>query len=549
MKRVGQQFGKLALVAVLLAGAQSAGADHLYWADAGEESILRSATDGSGTVTLANFEMNAAEYLAIDSVARKIYWVDRGKDQIGRANLDGTGTEVLFATADPTAIAVDPGGGKFYWTSDVDGTLSRANLDGTGIEELHSGLSVPTGVAVDPLIGRVFWTEAGTDMIRSSTLAGADIVTLVDGLLNPIGIAAHPAAGWIFWTESTADKVSRIDVDGNNRLTLASEVSFYNLRGIAVDPVGGRLFFTSDYILGKMFRMNFDGGDRTEVITGEGFGPIGVAADPVTGEFYWWHSGDGVFYRTSPLVAGSMTVTHAGMSSPEMVVHDPELDLLLWSDSHHIFRMNDDGGGFRRVLSDMARSIQGLAMDPVADKIYWVTEGGLYRANYDGTAPEWLDNPCLFQSPTAIAVDAVAGKIYWSRITSPIQRSNLDGSGCEELTIPGLSNPYSLAIDSAAGMLYIGDHGTDRLLRYNVNTQALDPLIDPAQDVTGIAIGPGGQKIYWSQSYGLVKRANLADGAAQETIVPAANAPRGLATESSDTPVRKSSWSSLRSRF
>jgi len=534
LKRIVQHSRRAALVAAILVAAGTAGADHLYWAEAGAPAIRRSNTDGTSTITLADFEMDSAEYLAIDVTARKVYWADNRLDNICRANLDGTGSEVLLETPDPKAIAVDPAGGKVYWTSELQGTLSRANLNGTGAEELHSGLAYPNGVAIDPILGRVFWTEAGTDMIRSSTLDGANIETLIAGLNNPIGLAAHPEAGWIFWTETGNERVARIDVDGGNFTILASAVSMYNLRGIAVDPVAERLFFTTDFILGKMYRMNFDGSDRTEVIDGESYGPIGVAADPVTGEFYWWHDGDRVFYRTNPLVAEDMTVTHAGLVFPKGIVHDTESDLLLWSDEHHIFRVASDGTAFRRAASNMDRVIEALAIDPASDKIYWLTDIAIYRSNYDGTAVEELDFGCTFQFPTAIAVDYVGGKIYWARINSALQRSNLDGSDCEELVIPGLNNPSALAFDTEAGLLYIGDAGTDQLLRYNVDTLELDPLVEPADNVFAIATGPNDQKIYWSQNYFVVKRANLADGSEVESIIINADAPRGLVTASTE---------------
>ena len=50
--------------------------------------------------------------------------------------------------------------------------------------------------------------------------------------------------------------------------------------------------------------------------------------------------------------------------------------------------------------------------------------------------------------PEDLALDLGAGKMYWTDGgTNKIQRANLDGSGVEDIAIPGLRDPVGLALD------------------------------------------------------------------------------------------------------
>ena len=536
------------LLVVLALIVSPARADYLFWVEAGEDAIQRSNTDGSDTVTLAHFVMESAQHLAIDAAARKVYWADRSRNQLARADLDGgTNPEVLLSTPLPSYIALDTVNGKIYWTAQTLHTLSRANLDGSSPESLYGDLPEPTGVAVDPSTGRLFWADATAEAVLATGLGGGAVDTLASGLYNPLSLAVHPGHGWIFWTEDGTERVVRTDEDGANLVVLASNQGFFNLRDIAVDTTADRLFFVSDYIAGRMYRMNLDGSDLTQVINGENYGPWGVAADPVTGTFTWWHNGDRAFYRTDPLVGGK-TLTHAYMGTPSDLERDPEAGVLFWADGAHIFRVNEDGSDFRRVTSDFSGTAEAIALDTDANLLYWVTNSSLYRADYEGASVQDLNPSCVPSFPTGLALDAANGKLYWTA-GAALQRSNLDGTGCETLNIAGLTNPDALAMDSATGLLYIADSSAYEIFRYDVNSSQLTPLATAGSTLLGIALGPGDGKLYWSQGLYQILRANLSDGGNVEPVIPLANGPRGVATAAHATAVAPSSMSAIRGRY
>ena len=92
---------------------------------------------------------------------------------------------------------------------------------------------------------------------------------------------------------------------------------------------------------------------------------------------------------------------------------------------------------------------QGIALDRDRGKMYWTLERPpkIQRSNLDGSGVENLITKGV-SAPYGLALDLDGGKMYWSDIiTSKIQRANLDGSGLEDLITTGLRWPYGLALD------------------------------------------------------------------------------------------------------
>ncbi|MFC1979492.1 hypothetical protein ACFLVS_01255 [Chloroflexota bacterium] len=51
-------------------------------------------------------------------------------------------------------------------------------------------------------------------------------------------------------------------------------------------------------------------------------------------------------------------------------------------------------------------------------------------------------------TPFGIALDIAGGKMYWTDAgTQKIQRSNLNGSGVEDLVTTGLGDPFGISLD------------------------------------------------------------------------------------------------------
>ena len=109
-------------------------------------------------------------------------------------------------------------------------------------------------------------------------------------------------------------------------------------------------------------------------------------------------------------------------------------------------------------------SLRGIALDPAAGKIYWVTDHydvgwGLQRANLDGSDVE--DAFAINADEVGgLALDLPEGKIYWTAIVDnpegaghlgTVQRADLDGSDLETVTADSAVVPVSgIALDLRA---------------------------------------------------------------------------------------------------
>ena len=81
--------------------------------------------------------------------------------------------------------------------------------------------------------------------------------------------------------------------------------------------------------------------------------------------------------------------------------------------------------------------------------MYWTDSGTnkIQRSNLDGSGVEDLVTTGLI-NPFGIALDVSGDKMYWVDMRADkIQRSNLDGSGVEDLVTTGLNNPSGIALD------------------------------------------------------------------------------------------------------
>src|SRR5215216_6139195 len=93
----------------------------------------------------------------------------------------------------------------------------------------------------------------------------------------------------------------------------------------------------------------------------------------------------------------------------------------------------------------------GLAVDSERGKLYWSSNGDIYRANLNGSGQEQIvDGSGQIQS---IAIDFQSDKLYWSDSLNRIQRASLGGQNVEAITFRSFL-PHSITIDSAGGKIY-----------------------------------------------------------------------------------------------
>ena len=168
-------------------------------------------------------------------------------------------------------------------------------------------------------------------------------------------------------------------------------------------------------------------------------------------------------------------------------------------------------------------------------KLYW-TDGGtdkIQRSNLDGSGVEDLVTTGL-DFPAGLALDVSGGKLYWADGgTDKIQRSNLDGSGVEDLVTTGLEGPVGLALDVSGGKLYWTDFGTGKIQRSNLDGSGVEDLVTTGLEFpVGLALDVSGGKLYWTD-FGTdkIQRSNLDGSGVEDLVTTGLEFPVGLALD------------------
>ena len=208
---------------------------------------------------------------------------------------------------------------------------------------------------------------------------------------------------------------------------------------------------------------------------------------------------------------------------------------LYWADGGKIQRSNLDGSGVEDLVTTGLGNPDGLALDVSGGKLYWTDFGTdkIQRSNLDGSGVEDLVTRGL-DYPWGIALDVSGGKLYWDGLghgqdpalqprrqrgrrpghhrigrpmehrvrcvwrqavlddtgTDKIQRSNLDGSGVEDLVTTGLGEPSGIALDVSGGKLYWTDARAAKIQRSNLDGSGVEDLVTTGLgEPYGLALG------------------------------------------------------------
>ncbi|MET4641176.1 3-hydroxyacyl-CoA dehydrogenase [Streptomyces sp. AM2-3-1] len=267
----------------------------------------------------------------------------------------------------------------FVLEASSGGRLFSVNPDGSDKQVLVTGCRIPDGVAVDVAAGHIYWTNMGLPpendgSIERVDLDGGNRTTIVpDGVTHtPKQLHLEAAGGKLYWGDREGMRVMRCDLDGSNVETLVQTGQGEDDRrdetrwcvGVAVDPVGGHLYWTqkgpSDAGLGKILRAGIDlpagqrAAERGDIeVLFEGLPePIDLELDLAEHMLYWTDRGDpprGNSLNRSPM-------------EPPDAQRTPEI-----------------------LLTHLMEGI-GLALDPDGGHVYVTDLGGsVYTAGLDGS--------------------------------------------------------------------------------------------------------------------------------------------------------------------
>jgi sugar lactone lactonase YvrE len=285
-------LGAITLLTILVCASTSAATEKLYFADVGNDIILRCDLNGSNLETLVISDLSAVGSIAIDRTGGKMYWTDwpAVTAHIKRANLDGSDVEyILTGLNGPWGLALDVPGGKMYWTEFGSDKIRRANLDGSNVEDLvTTGLSHLAGIALDLGGGKMYWADGATEYtakIQRANMDGSGVETLIeDPLIAPEPIALDLDAGKIYFSDIGLDSLYRANLDGSGlEAILPSE--YGTCPSLALDLDAGKIYF-SDYggSTAKIKQANLDGTAVIDIIPSASGAVYAITLGPETAE-------------------------------------------------------------------------------------------------------------------------------------------------------------------------------------------------------------------------------------------------------------------------
>ncbi|RIK82319.1 MAG: hypothetical protein DCC68_06840 [Planctomycetota bacterium] len=268
--------------------------------------------------------------------------------------------------------------------------------DAVGIQALVSDRDAPVflydtfetrGIAVDPAARRLVWSDVlplgapfPGGVIRDGGTRGGEFKTLADKLPNPAGAAIDALHGNIYWTDLgdtlTPSAIYMARRDGSDAKQIVRGDWISEIAGIAVDPRGGKLYFSyvnpllDSLYNGGIGKANLDGSNVEGIVGGLGK-PMGVAVDPEGGNVYW---------------ADSRKLSPGG--------GDGQIAL------------SDLNGEHQRLILGGLELPYGVALDFERQHVYWTDfgSGKIQRTSMSGILPYFEDVVTGLPEPTAIAI-------------------------------------------------------------------------------------------------------------------------------------------------
>ncbi len=237
-------------------------------------------------------------------------------------------------------------------------------------------------------------------------------------------------------------------------------------------------------------RVNLDGSNSMTLVQPDQL--LGMVTLDSTGQVYWIDDGKGTIMRANADFSDVTTlVTLGGTPNYLNLAIDPSANLIFWTDANAnngtIGRASLAGGPVIGTFSSPGEYPDALAVDPTHQLLYWTTQDGkVMRSNYDGSDQVTLMTlaSTVGAGPSGLALDLAAGEMYLSLPNEDrIDRANLDGTGLE--TVLQLSGERPFGMDLFDGRMYWADLDGGSLRSANLDgsdvTTILSGLSDPRQ--------------------------------------------------------------------
>ena len=279
-----------------------------------------------------------------------------------------------------------------------------------------------------------------------------------------------------------------------------------------------------------------------------------LASGSSDGTIRLWNATSGTLYKTLTGHTGDVESITFSPNGETLASGSADGTVLLWAltpvplPHPPMYWANTDTGTLHRLVGTEVENLlpgvqnaTNLAVDVVNERLYWTEQTGkntgkIKSANLDGSNVQVLTT--LKSIPYSIAVDTMRSNLYWTNSRGRIQRSNLNGKQIRTL-VQNLSSPEKIVVDVAGAKLYWTE-ASGRIRRANLNGKRIQNIVRGLQTLSGIAIS--GNKLYWTEitgeGSGKIGCANL-NGSNFSMLATLRSAPLDIAI---DTVGRKLYW-------
>ncbi len=299
---------------------------------------------------------------------------------------------------------------------------------------------------------------------------------------------------------------------------------------------GDRIYWTD---MDGIYWSDLEEGTTRRIIAADTRRPGKIAVDAAGGKIYWvdkrgesiqWSDLDGS--NSAPLIGPQ---THGSATDLALDLDRGKIYFSVVSTGSDAI----DGGVYRANLDGSETEFlerghpSALVLDPARDLVYLIDWYGIYLLDGESGYEYVLDSYPLRD----LALDLVNDKVYW---TNPeeraIRRSDLDGSNVEDVLTELADTPGEIALDPERGKVYwtlLYDAGYRHeshggLLRANLDGSDMEHVVERGE-VVGFTLDLDGSKVYWTDARGTIQRAGLDGSSVEDLFAPLTRAPHSVA--------------------
>ncbi|KAL4225514.1 Low-density lipoprotein receptor-related protein 4 [Mactra antiquata] len=483
--------------------------DTIYWTDSGTNAISAAKWDGRQERVVVGSSVGSPAGLAVDWATRKLYWTDSEMGRIEVSNLDGSMRGVLIWSGlqKPRDIVVDPISGYMFWTDwDKPSRIERAGMNGQGQTTLISkNLTHPNGLTIDYKgTPRLYWIDTGTLSLESCNLDGKDkkiVFTLSDP--RPFGFTIFEDS--MYWADWLTKKIIRSDKDGNNQITLQSNM---------VNVMDLTVFHRKRPDISTMCQENNGQCSHLCLPAPLPWGhtcacPTGILLNNDLRTCNLEMNNFLIFAQRTDIRKISLDVDYfadvalpiQSLKNAIAISVDRVEGKVYWTDTvlDKIQRSSLNGTNIENVISNGLDTPDGMVVDEIGRKIYW-TDTGLNRievSNLDGSMRRVLIWEKL-DKPRAITLFYEEGYLFWTDWGKEpkIERSELDGNNRRMIVSDNIIWPNGLTIDKQTSRILWADARTEKIESVDLNGGNRKVIVQKVAHPYNLAIS--GKLVYWT---------------------------------------------------